>query len=88
MPEIVEPKILDLCAIDGTIERILDVGDGSAFKLSLQVNKYVLLRPGLPPNLLQLLYRRVIQRQIVWTAALRAALDTNDPPFEIDQVPA
>ena len=48
-------EILDLCAINGTIEGVLDVGDGLAFELSFQVNKYVRLRAGLLKNLLQLL---------------------------------
>src|SRR5690349_6994377 len=39
-------------------------------------------------DVLELLESRVVQRQVVGPSALCAALDANDPPLEIDVVPA
>jgi len=54
MPEVVEPEILDLRTIDGTVERVLDVGYRLTFKLSFQMNKDGWLRLRLEMNLVQL----------------------------------
>jgi hypothetical protein len=50
MAEVAEPEILNLRPVDRSIERVLDVVDGLAFKLSFQVNKDISVRAGLLVN--------------------------------------
>jgi hypothetical protein len=58
--EIVEPKVVNLCADDRSIKRVLDVCNRLAFELSVQVDKNVLMGAGLLMNFLQLLEGRIV----------------------------
>jgi hypothetical protein len=41
--KVVKSEVLNLRSVDHRIDRVFDVGDGLAFKLSLQVDKHVRL---------------------------------------------
>ena len=79
-------EVLDLRASHRRVKRVFDIGDGLPFKSSLQVDEDVGMRTGLRMQLLQLLERRVVQWQVMWTSALGSAFDPEEVLWDVTTV--